>query len=324
MIDFKDPLLRLLQAEEGYVSGDRLAGALKVSKIAVREGVRTLRAEGIEIVGRPGLGYRMTGLAQRLRPTEIQSGLATGLIGREVVYFDRIDSTNRVAAELARNGAAEGIVVIAEDQTSGRGRLGRTWLAPPYSCILMSILFRPQIPPSRAFSLTALASIAVVRAVKRTTGLKAAIKWPNDIYLEGKKAAGVLTEVSVEQDRLRFAVVGVGLNVNFDPARYPEIRKTATSLQAVAGKPVSRLELLRSVLREADGLYADLKKGRTVAIHREWKAGSMVLGRLVRIVSFEAVEEGTAEDIEEDGTLLLRDRQGQLKRIVAGDVSLRL
>lgn len=188
----------------------------------------------------------------------------------------------------------------------------------------MSILFRPRLRPSQAFSLTALASVGVVRAIEGTTGLRPAIKWPNDIYLEGKKAAGVLTEVGAEQDRLLFAVVGVGLNVNFDPSSYPEIRDAATSLQAAAERPVARLGLLRSILRQIDGLYAGLSRGDLLPIHREWLAASLVLGRPVRIVSFETVMEGVVEDIETDGTLLLRVRQGEMRRIVAGDVSLRL
>jgi BirA family biotin operon repressor/biotin-[acetyl-CoA-carboxylase] ligase len=261
---------------------------------------------------------------ERLRPSDIRKGLGTALIGREVLLFDRIDSTNRVAMELGREGAPEGAVVIAEEQTSGRGRLGRTWLAPPCSSILMSILLRPRIPPSRAFSLTAIASVALLRAIQSTTGLKPMIKWPNDIYIQGKKAAGILTEVSADQSGLRFAVVGIGLNVNINPSAYPEIRDTATSLQAEAGKSIPRVDLVRAILEAMDGLYAALAGGEQAMIHREWKAASLVLGRPVRIVAFDAVEEGVVEEIEEDGTLLLRDSEGNLKRIVAGDVSLRL
>jgi BirA family biotin operon repressor/biotin-[acetyl-CoA-carboxylase] ligase len=266
----------------------------------------------------------LKGFRERLWPVEIRSGLETALIGREIIHFDRIDSTNRVASELAREGAPEGTVVIAEEQTSGRGRLGRTWLVPPNSSILMSILLRPSIPPSQAFSLTAIASVGLVRAIRRTTGLQARIKWPNDIYLEGKKAAGVLTEVSADQDRLRYAIVGIGLNVNWDPEAYPEIRDTATSLGAVSRKRVSRSELLKAILEGMDDLYAALGRGEQTGIHAQWKAASLVLGRPVRIIAFDATEEGIVEEISEDGTLLLRDSEGRLKRIVAGDVSLRL
>jgi BirA family biotin operon repressor/biotin-[acetyl-CoA-carboxylase] ligase len=169
-----------------------------------------------------------------------------------------------------------------------------------------------------------LTSLAIVKAIKNTTALNPQIKWPNDIYVGDKKIGGILTEFNADQDRVDFVVVGVGLNVNFDPSIYPEIKDTATSLKEVLGKDVSRIELLQSILREIEEGCNSLEEGRASQIRNEWSTYSLITGKPVRITSFGTIEEGIAESVDKDGCLVLRDGEGKRKRILSGDVSLRL
>jgi len=317
-------ILRLLKGADGYISGERIARELGISRSAVWKQIAVLRKKGFSIHSQPKLGYSLTFSPDKLMPSEVRDGLDTSVIGNEVIYFPETESTNLIAKKLATDGAREGTVVIAEAQTRGRGRLDRNWLAPPNKNILMSVIFRPRILPSRVFSLTEIASLAIVKAIKETATLHALIKWPNDIYIGGKKAGGILTEFSAEQDRVNFVIVGVGLNVNFDPSLYPEIKDTATSLSVALGKKIHRVKLLQSILKEIEKGYNCLKKGNGFQIHNEWKTYSLITGKPVRIISSGTVEEGIAESVDEDGCLTLRCENGKRKRILSGDVSLRL
>jgi len=318
-----EEILRLLKGADGYISGERIARELGVSRAAVWKHIAILRKEGFSIHSQPKLGYSLTFSPDKLMPSEVRDGLDTSVIGNEVLYFPETESTNLIAKKLATNGAREGTIVIAEAQTRGRGRLDRNWLAPPKKNILMSVIFRPQILPSRVFSLTEITSLAIVKAIKETATLPALIKWPNDIYIGTKKAGGILTEFSAEQDRVNFVIVGVGLNVNFDPSLYPEIKDTATSLSVALGKKVHRIKLLQSILKQIEMGYNCLKRGNGFQIHNEWKTYSLITGKPVRIISSGTVEEGIAEAVDGDGCLTLRCENGKRKRILSGDVSLR-
>jgi BirA family transcriptional regulator, biotin operon repressor / biotin---[acetyl-CoA-carboxylase] ligase len=260
----------------------------------------------------------------KLNPTKIKKGLTTSSIGHEIVYFENIDSTNKEAKNLADKGAVEGTLVIAEEQTKGRGRLSRNWMSTPYESILMSLIFRPDLPLSKIFTLTMIASVAIVKAIKKTTGLKTRIKWPNDIYFNNKKLAGILTELNVKGNTINYAIVGIGLNVNFDPDKYPEIKEIATSLYKETGKSVSRNELLQTILIEIGREYSLLKNGKINKIRKQWNKNSLVIGKPVIVFSEGYSEEGIAESIAEDGSLILLKKDGDKKNILCGDVSLRL
>lgn len=250
----------------------------------------------------------------------IQAARAGKLIGRRVVYLDQAGSTNEVAKGLARRRASEGTIILAEDQRFGKGRLGRTWSSSPGSSILLSVILRPSV--SVLPKLTMLASLAVARAVEKTTGLAALIKWPNDILIGGKKAAGILIEAELSGARPRFAVVGIGLNVNFDVRTAPEIPETATSVSLELGRDFSRQNLLLTLLEELEIAYLALKGGAPV--QNEWRARLETLGRWVRVIpAVGPPEEGLAEDVDGFGRLLLRHPDGSLVALSEGDVSLR-
>lgn len=258
-----------------------------------------------------------------LLPEAIGDGLRTGRFGRHIHYFEQAGSTNDIARDLASAGAPEGTIVLAEAQTRGRGRLGRTWLAPPRSCLLLSIVLRPELPPAAAFRLTMLCSVAAAVAVGRTTGLAPAIKWPNDLLLHGKKLAGILSESASTAERLEYVVVGLGLNVNFDPSSFPEIMATATSLRAATGRDVSRVLLLREIMAEVEDRYPSLWPLGEDLLWQEWRRRMDTLGRQVTVTEGDHRECGLAVDVDRDGSLVLRRDDGSAVAIAVGDVSLR-
>ena len=257
-----------------------------------------------------------------LFPAAIKKGLKTSCIGREVFHYLVADSTNLTAKKLVRENVPEGTIVIAEEQSAGRGRLDRKWLSAGGKNLLFTVIFRPQFPPTQVFRLTMITSLAVARTIRASIGIPAFIKWPNDIFINNKKVCGILTEFSVENDRVAFALVGVGINVNFDPGIYPEIKDIATSLSRESGKEIARLAFFRNLLQSIDEGYLRLKEGKVKEIRDEWESLSLVKGKPVKISSLTTEEEGIAEAIDEDGSLILQTFSGERKKIVCGDLSL--
>lgn len=224
-----------------------------------------------------------------------------------------------IAKEAARKGAAEGTIIVADEQTEGKGRLQRQWLSPPGCGIALSVILRPSLAQLRG--LTMVASLATLHAVEDSTGLKAAIKWPNDVLVAGKKICGILIDSELQGERVSWAVIGLGLNVNFDPGAYAEVRSIATSLSAELGQEVSRVEVLRNLLEQLEKYYVALRLGQS--LHKEWRARLDTLGRWVRVGMADRVEEGQACGVDDDGSLILKRTDGSLVSIVAGDVTLR-
>jgi len=253
-----------------------------------------------------------------LSPTSITENLATRFIGRRLIHFRKLASTNDVARREAQQQAAEGTVVIAEEQTSGRGRIKRVWLSPKGSIALSIILY-----PDMAFlpSLIMLASVAVTHSIRAVTGLKSEIKWPNDVLINGRKVCGILIESDVRGYMVDCAIIGIGINVNLKLSDFPQILQTTTSLSAELGKDVSRLDVIRHLLVEIESLYLTLQEGGSV--YEEWRDNLVTLGKPVHVTWGENVYEGIAESVARDGNLLLRQSDGNLTRIVAGDVTLR-
>lgn len=247
----------------------------------------------------------------------ITEGLKTRFIGQKVLYYPSLTSTMEVARQVVGQGAEEGTVVIAEEQTAGKGRLKRTWLAPRGN-IALSVILHPAL--ANLPSLIMLASLAVVHSIESVTGLKAQIKWPNDVLINGKKVCGILIENEI-QGKTVAAIIGIGIDVNLRLADYPEIQSIATSLSDELGTEVSRLELIRSLLAEMENLYLALSAGGS--LYEEWRDSLITLGKKVRVTGVDAVYEGTAESVDRDGSLLIRGTDGKLTRIVAGDVTLR-
>ena len=253
-----------------------------------------------------------------LSPTAITRDLPTRFVGQRVVYYPSVTSTNEVAGQEARRGAAEGTIVVTDEQTAGRGRLGRVWLSPRGG-LAVSVVLYPSL--SLLPSLIMLASLAVVHGVESATGLRADIKWPNDVLINGRKVCGILIESDVQGNRVNYSVIGIGVNVDVRLAGVPEIRSMATSLSDELGRDVSRLSVLRCLLVEFEKLYLTLTSGGS--IFEEWRDRLVTLGKSVRATTGDTVYEGVAESVTPDGSLLLRGPDGELTRIVAGDVTLR-
>jgi BirA family biotin operon repressor/biotin-[acetyl-CoA-carboxylase] ligase len=253
-----------------------------------------------------------------LSPALITANLETSFIGRKVIYYPRLISTMDIARENILKGASEGTVIIADEQTAGRGRTRRVWLSPKGSIALSIILY-----PERDYLpyLIMLASLAVVRSIALVTGLEAQIKWPNDVLINAKKVCGILVESDVKKTRVVYVIIGIGINANFRLAAFPEISPVATSLSDELGKDVSRVDIIRHLLAEIERLYLTLPDGEPV--YQAWRDKLVTLGRKVQVKSGETILEGIAESVARDGSLLLRQTNGSLTEIIAGDVTLR-
>ena len=257
-------------------------------------------------------------LEDKLSVDAVKENLPTRIIGRNVIYLPRTTSTNDVAREAALQGGVDGTVVIADEQTAGRGRIKRAWLSPPGN-VAVSVLLRPDI--SLLPSLIMLASLSVARTISAISTLKPQIKWPNDVLIGGKKVCGILIENSLRGNTLDHSVLGIGINVNTRMADYPEVKDTATSLYDAMGRETPRLTIVRQLLQEMDRLYLALRCGGS--LYEEWRDNLVTLGQPVRVTMGESVYEGIAETVARDGSLMLRQRDGSLAKVVAGDATLR-
>jgi BirA family biotin operon repressor/biotin-[acetyl-CoA-carboxylase] ligase len=318
-------LLSLLRAAgDDSVSGEVLAARLGISRAAVWAHIRELRSLGYDIAASPHLGYRLLSAPDLLHADDLLSRLGESqLIGREIQVFRETTSTSDVVEKLARDGVAEGAVVFAESQTRGRGRLGRRWLSPAGAGLWLSVLLRPTCRPNEMTRLTIAAAVAVARAVREQTGLDPEVKWPNDLLLRGRKFAGILTELSGEQDRVRHAVLGIGVDVNLTAANLPaDLRRQTTSLRLELGRPVLRAELAVALLRELDIVYGRLSAGQFEQLADEWESACTTLGREIEVAVGDRRLKGRAEALDQDGSLLLRTRYGRIERVTGGDVLL--
>lgn len=317
-------LSALREAGGGSVSGAELAQHLGISRAAVWARIEELRKLGYDIAAGPHLGYRLVAVPDVLHADDLLSRLgSTEVVGRDIRVFQETTSTNDVAERLARDGVPEGVVVFAESQSRGRGRLGRAWLSPARRGLWFSLLLRPDVRPQEATRLTVMAGAALARAVVRQTGLPAGIKWPNDLLVRGRKVAGILTELSAELDHVRYVVLGIGVDVNLTAGDFPpDLRRQASSLQIETGHPVDRAELAVVILRELDQTYARLRLGQFEALADEWESLCTTLGREVVIRLGDRQVRGRAESLDAAGALLVRTQHGRLERITGGDVTL--
>jgi len=255
-----------------------------------------------------------------LSAERIREGLKTRFVGQNLVVYKTIGSTNEVLKDMARLGAPEGTLLVAEEQTQGKGRWGRTWVAPAASSLLFSLLFRPGCAARDAAQLTMLTGLGVLDGIRQATGLDVYTKWPNDLMVGNRKVGGILAELDTTGELLDWMVVGVGLNVNFDPSQIPEIAATATSLFRELGCQVSRVDLLGSILVAVEERYLRWQRGET--FHAEWRARCDTLGRLVQVQTPSGVQVGQAEAVDAEGALILRQADGSLARFLIGEVSL--
>jgi len=316
-------ILNALRSNANGVSGAELSQELRVSRAAIWARIEELRQLGYEIEASPHRGYRLLNTPDMLHADDLLSRLGKiKVVGRDIRVFEQTTSTNDVIEKLARDGVEEGVVVFAESQTRGRGRLGRTWASPRRKGLWFSVLLRPAFRPQETTQLTVAAATALWRAIRNETGLHPDVKWPNDLLLRGRKVAGILTELTAELDRVKHIILGVGVDVNLGTVDFPsDVRKLATSLKIESGQAVSRADLAVEILRELDRDYARVCTGSFASVADEWETNCTTLGRQVTIQTGNRRIRGRAESLGEDGALLLRTEHGHLERVIAGDVT---
>lgn len=318
-------LSALRAAGDGAVSGGDLSQRLGISRAAVWARIEELRALGYEIEASPHEGYRLHDVPDVLHADDLISRLGkTKVVGRDIQVFEETTSTNDVVEKLAGHGVKEGVVVFAESQSKGRGRLGRKWISPRRKGLWFSLLLRPDLRPQEATRLTIVGATALARAIRSETGLAPEIKWPNDLLVGGRKLAGILTELSAELDHIKHIILGIGIDVNLNASDFPtELRKLATSVKIETGQSMNRAALATAVLRELDFDYDRLNRGQFEAVVDEWEALCSTLGRNISIRVGDRSIQGRAESLDADGALLLRTQHGHLERIIGGDVLLK-
>ncbi len=324
--DMKEKIIETLSATEGYISGEELSEIFGVSRTAIWKHINALKEEGYEIESQTRKGYKLLKRPDALLKAEILFQLKTQRWGKEYLYtYDEVDSTNVIAKKLANEGKPEGTAVVAEFQRAGKGRLGRKWVSPKGSGIWLSLILRPPMLPTNAPQLSFVIAVGMVRALKNTTGLDIKTKWPNDILIDRKKVAGILTEISAEMERINYIVVGIGVNVNQRVEDFPiEFRDKSISLRlANQGQSLSRVKILQGILEEMERVYNNYLEEGFEPILEEWKNNSITIGEEVQVIMGEERFNGVAIDIDKDGSLLVKKDNGEVERIIAGDVSLR-
>ncbi|UFS69829.1 biotin--[acetyl-CoA-carboxylase] ligase [Geomonas sp. RF6] len=316
-------ILHFLRETEGFLSGEELSARLGVSRTAIWKHIKGLRLKGYRINAVPAKGYSLLSPADLLAPMDIGSGLATRRVGREIICLKEIDSTNTHAFRLAEEGAAEGTVVLADTQTAGKGRLGRTWLSPPGVNLYCSVILRPPIAPLAACQLTFLSVVAVARAVEKCTTLVSEIKWPNDLLVSGKKVCGLLNEMNAETEQVNFVVLGIGVNLNMTAEQLGNgLRHPATSLMEEGGVAVDRVAFTRVLLEELDSLYDLFLTQGERPVREEWLARSDLRDRGVTVVMGDRVLQGVARGVDQFGALLVERPDGAVETVLSGDVTL--
>jgi BirA family biotin operon repressor/biotin-[acetyl-CoA-carboxylase] ligase len=303
------------------ISGARIAREIGVSRSTVWRLVGRLRELGVKAKGQPATGYFLEQVPDILMPDMLKQRLKGGLFGKRIHHFFKTDSTNRVALELGQVGEPEGAVVLAEEQTAGRGRVGRAWASERAVGIYVTLLLRPKLAPVQAPLLTMMAGLSTRAAVEAVTGLNVDLKWPNDLLIRGKKAGGILTEMHAEPSQIRFVIVGVGLNVNQEKFA-GELAERATSLRMETGKFHSRMELLVRLLREFEADYNRfLREGLASVVARFESASSYARGKRVRVSNGVESYTGTTAGLGPEGLLQVEREDGRLMTVIAGDVA---
>jgi BirA family biotin operon repressor/biotin-[acetyl-CoA-carboxylase] ligase len=302
------------------ISGERIAKEIGVTRSTVWRWVERLREVGVRVKGKPTTGYFLERVPDILTPDLIRQQLKGSMFGKRIHHFFRTDSTNRVALDLGYANEPEGAVVLAEEQTGGRGRAGRSWHSERATGIYVTLLLRPKISPVQAPLLTMMAGLSAHVAIQAQTGLQPDVKWPNDLMLNGKKVGGILTEMHAETTLVRFVIVGIGINVNQE--KFPaELSGIATSLRAETGKNQSRLELLARLLREFESDYNRfLREGSTHITEQFAKVSSYARGKKVRVTNGNESYVGVTAGLRPEGLLQIQREDGSVTTVLAGDV----
>ncbi|WP_170829196.1 biotin--[acetyl-CoA-carboxylase] ligase [Acidaminobacter hydrogenoformans] len=319
----KSKVLELLRAHKGKpVSGQEISGKFGVSRTAVWKAIEALRTEGYIIKSSPRLGYELAEEPDILGPTGIMAIAAASGYLDDGRFYPQIDSTNSEAKRFAEDHPGQSALFVAEEQTAGRGRLGRQWMSEQGTGLYLSLLIRPEIEPSRASLVTQVAAVATAEAVEAVTGLEAQIKWPNDLIVDGKKVCGILAELSAEMTAVNYLVVGIGINVN--QSDLPgEIQDKASSLRRLTGRKIDRQTLLRAVVERFGHYLGALQDDALLErMHQVYRLKSATLGKEVRLLG-KADRTARVLDITKEGELLVIYPNGERERIHFGEVSVR-
>jgi BirA family biotin operon repressor/biotin-[acetyl-CoA-carboxylase] ligase len=316
-----DKLLQLMaQNATVVIPGPKIASEIGVTRSTVWQYIEKLRALGVEIKGHTSNGYQLQKLPDILAPSLLKLDAGEGTIGHRILHYFKTDSTNTVAMALASKGAEHGTVVVAEEQTAGRGRLGRVWHSEKSTGIYVSVILRPPLAPSAAPMLTLMAGVAVHEAVRIAAGVTADIRWPNDVLVGGKKVCGILTEMSAELDRLHAVVLGIGINVNHREMP-DELKAIATSLRMETGKTVSRALVLVTLLKELEKHYQTFLREGGQAVAARWTAASTFAeGKPVRVLTGTGEYQAVTAGLDLRGALRVRRGDGREETLVAGEI----
>lgn len=316
----KSKILSVLKGSEDFVSGEELSKTLGVSRTAVWKNINSLRNNGYVINSVTNKGYKLVECPDILDENIISDGLDTGLAGKKIIVLKTVDSTNEEIKRCAANGEESGLIIAADEQTAGKGRLGRVWQSQAGEGIYFSLLIRPDLPPSDISSITLAAGYAVCIAIREYTNCDAKIKWPNDIIINNKKVCGILTEMAAQSDRLDFVATGIGINAN--NAEFPEeIKSKATSLFLETGSKINRNELFRHVIKTLDKVLCSFLVSLSLDDVYNFKSLCATLGKNVSVQRNNKTIEGVAVDINLNGELIIKDNYGNNTAINSGEVT---
>ncbi|WP_026560184.1 biotin--[acetyl-CoA-carboxylase] ligase [Bacillus sp. J37] len=310
-------------AEGGFVSGQKLSEYIGCSRTAVWKHIEDLRKDGYELEAVRRLGYRITKKPNKISDNEIKIGLKTRKMGHHVHFEETVTSTQKIAQTLANEGAEEGTIVVAEQQTNGRGRMARQWYSPSGTGIWMSLIIRPNIAVQATPQLTLLTAVAIVQAIEEITPLKPDIKWPNDILINGKKLVGILTELQAEADRVHSIIIGTGINVNQSITDFPEeLHHVATSIHLETNKQWDRAQLIQEILLKFENLYSLYLAQGFRPIKLLWEGYAVSLQKPITARTINGTVEGKAIGINDAGVLLIQTSDGSVKQIYSADIEL--
>lgn len=323
VIKLKNKILKILKDSEDFISGEEISKEFHMTRAAIWKYINMLKEDGYVIESIPRKGYKIISYPDILTYEEVEEYLDTDFIGRNIYYFDSINSTNKKAKEIAFE-EKEGTVLVAEEQVEGKGRLGRNWVSPKGKGIWMSIILKPKVDPLKVAKLTLLGAAAVHKALDNMN-IKSQIKWPNDILIDGKKVCGILTEMSAELNMINYVIMGIGINVNLDDEDIPEdLKDKATSIKIVKGKEINRKMLFANILNELEKLYIDFRDKDTITRAIDiCKENSILIGKEVKLIRGEEIRFGKALDINEEGELVVQFEYGAVENIYSGEVSVR-
>ena len=319
----KNKILKVLKNSDDFISGEKLSEEFNMTRSGIWKYMNMLKEDGYDIESIPRKGYRIISSPDILTYEEIEKNLSTDFIGRNIYYYESIDSTNKRAKDIALE-EQEGTIIISEEQVDGKGRLGRDWISPKGKGIWMSIILKPEVDPIKVAKITLIGAAAVYKGLNNMN-IDSTIKWPNDILIDGKKICGILTEMSCELNMINYVVMGIGINVNLDGNNIPEdLREKATSIKISQKKSVNRKELLANILNEFEELYIPFKdKGNISESIKICRENCALIGKEVKIIKDEKIKIGRALDINEDGQLVIEFKGGVVENVFSGEVSVR-